>query len=84
MKALTGTLWPGTRISRKRKGNSISSEVMVQVTITPLVESRVKAASSLTSVDIKEFIRSERICQDLRLRLLMTFLGAYFPLASWF
>lgn len=40
IKSLTGTLWPGGRISRKRKGNSISSEVMVQVNeITSLVGS---------------------------------------------
>ena len=31
IKSLTGTLWPGARISRKRKGISVSSEVMVQV-----------------------------------------------------
>lgn len=31
IKSLTGTLWPGARISRKRKGISVSSEVIVQV-----------------------------------------------------
>lgn len=32
-KSLTGTLWPGSRISKKRKGLSVSSETMVQVTL---------------------------------------------------
>ena len=31
IKSLTGTLWSGARISRKRKGISISSEAVVQV-----------------------------------------------------
>ena len=31
IKSLTGTLWSGARISRKRKGISVSSEAVVQV-----------------------------------------------------
>ena len=39
IKSLTGTLWSGARISRKRKGISVSSEVMVQVNCnTDIVE----------------------------------------------
>ena len=30
-KSLTGTLWPGNRISKKRKGLTVSSEALIQV-----------------------------------------------------